>query len=176
MKRLHDAMREVNPDAYFINENLAGAKEENEMAADGELNWANVNDAGCEYAMGYSSKASLNRMWAVRDSRTAGSTVAYLESHDEQRLAYKQDQWGAAGIKGNHKVSMQRLGAAAAQMILVPGSHMIWQFSEMGNAPEYKRCDRRQQHESEDRLLGSSRGSRQRRTGKILFGDDRSAS
>ena len=138
MKRLHDAMREVNPDAYFINENLAGAKEENEMAADGELNWANVNDAGCEYAMGYSSKASLNRMWAVRDSRTAGSTVAYLESHDEQRLAYKQDQWGAAGIKGNHKVSMQRLGAAAAQMILVPGSHMIWQFSEMGNAQNTK--------------------------------------
>ncbi len=32
MKRLHDAMREVNPDAYFINENLAGAQEENEMA------------------------------------------------------------------------------------------------------------------------------------------------
>lgn len=139
MKRLHDAMREVNPDAYFINENFADAKEENEMAADGELNWAKVNDAGCEYAMGYSSKASLNRMWAVRDGgRTAGSTVAYLESHDEQRLAYKQDQWGAAGIKGNHKVSMQRLGAAAAQMILVPGSHMIWQFSEMGNAQNTK--------------------------------------
>ena len=138
MKRLHDAMREVNPDAYFINENLAGAKEENEMAEDGELNWANINDAGCQFAMGYTSNSSLNRMWAVRDSRIAGSTVAYLESHDEQRLAYKQDQWGAAGVKGNHKVSMQRLGSAAAQMILVPGSHMIWQFSEMGNAQNTK--------------------------------------
>lgn len=138
MKRLHDAMREVNPDAYFINENLAGAKEENDMAEDGELNWANVNDAGCQFAMGYPSNSSLNRMWAVRDSRTAGSTVAYLESHDEQRLAYKQDQWGTAGVKGNHKVSMQRLGSAAAQMLLVPGSHMIWQFSEMGNAQNTK--------------------------------------
>lgn len=138
MKRLHDAMREVNPEAYFINENLAGSKEENEMAEDGELNWANVNDAGCQFAMGYASNSSLNRMWAVRDSRTAGSTVAYLESHDEQRLAYKQNQWGATGVKGNHKVSMQRLGAAAAQMLLVPGSHMIWQFSEMGNAQNTK--------------------------------------
>lgn len=138
MKALHDAMRVVNPDAYFINENLAGAKEENEMAADGELNWANVNDAGCQFAMGYSSNSNLQRMWAVKDSRTAGSTVAYLESHDEQRLAYKQDQWGVAGVKGNHKVSMQRCGAAAAQMILVPGSHMIWQFSEMGNAQNTK--------------------------------------
>lgn len=108
------------------------------MAEDGELNWANVNDAGCQFAMGYPSNSSLNRMWAVRDSRTAGSTVAYLESHDEQRLAYKQDQWGTAGVKGNHKVSMQRLGSAAAQMLLVPGSHMIWQFSEMGNAQNTK--------------------------------------
>lgn len=138
MKSLHDAMREVNPDAYFINENLAGAKEENEMAADGELNWANVNNAGCQYAMGYQSDSDLSRMWALRDSRTAGSTVAYLESHDEQRLAYKQDQWGASGVKGNHKVSMQRCGSAAAQMILVPGTHMIWMFSEMGNAQNTK--------------------------------------
>lgn len=138
MKALHNAMRVVNPDAYFINENLAGAQEENEMAADGELNWANVNEGGCQFAMGYTSGSNLARMWAPKDGRTAGSTVAYLESHDEQRLAYKQDQWGVAGVKGNHKVSMQRCGSAAAQMILVPGSHMIWQFSEMGNAQSTK--------------------------------------
>lgn len=138
MKAIHNAMREVNPDAYFINENLAGAKEENEMAEDGELNWANVNDPGCQFAMGYTSNSNLQRMWAVKDGRTPGSTVAYLESHDEQRLAYKQDMWGVEGVKGNHKVSMQRCGSAAAQMLLVPGSHMIWQFSEMGNAQNTK--------------------------------------
>lgn len=133
MKRLHDAIREVNPDAYFINENLAGMKEENEMAADGELNWANVNNAGCQFAMGYQEDSSLIRMWAVKDYRTAGSTVAYLESHDEQRLGYKQNMWGVAGVKGNKLASTRRLGGAAAQMILAPGSHMIWMFSEMGN-------------------------------------------
>jgi len=133
MKRLHDAMREVRPDAYFINENLAGAKEENEMAEDGELNWMNLNNAGCQTAMGYSSSSSLNSMWAPKAGRTVGSTVSYLESHDEERLAYKQNKWGAAGVKGNHAVSMQRLGMTAAQMLLVPGSHMIWMFSEMGN-------------------------------------------
>ena len=138
MKRLHAAMKEVNPDAYFINENLAFAQEENEMAADGELNWANVNNAGMQYAMGYPSDSALSRMWAVKDERTAGSTVAYLESHDEQRLAYQQNQYGIAGVKGNHQVSMRRLGSAAAQMILVPGAHMIWQFSEMGNAENTK--------------------------------------
>lgn len=138
MKQLHGYVREVNPDAYFINENLAGAQEENEMARDGELNWMNLNNAGCQFAMGYQTDSNLNSMNAKDAGRTPGSTVAYLESHDEERLAYKQNQWGVAGVKGNHAVSMQRLGSAAAQMILMPGSHMIWQFSEMGNAQTTK--------------------------------------
>lgn len=138
MKRLHGYVTAVNPDAYFINENLAEAKEENMMAADGELNWANYNRAGSQFAMGYSSNSNLNGMNAVLGGRTAGSTVAYLESHDEERLAYSQNQYGAQGVKGDHAVSMRRLGAAAAQMILEPGSHMIWQFSEMGNAQTTK--------------------------------------
>lgn len=138
MIELQQVVLDVNPNAYFINENLAGAKEENEMADFGQLNWANVNNAGCQFAMGYSSDSNLNRMYAPKDSRNWGSTVSYLESHDEQRLAYKQDMWGVDGVKGNAKTSMQRLGAAAAQMFMAPGAHMIWQFSEIGNAQNTK--------------------------------------
>lgn len=141
MRAIQEAMNEVNPDAYFINENLAGAKEENEMAETGMLNWANVNDAGCQYAMGFSSNSNLNRMYAKNDSRTINSTVAYLESHDEQRLAYKQLKYGNTQVKNNHTIACRRLGSAAAQMILVPGAHMIWMFSEMGNAQNTKNAD-----------------------------------
>ncbi|MDE6811459.1 MAG: hypothetical protein K2J15_03825, partial [Muribaculaceae bacterium] len=138
MKAIRQAMNEVNPDAIFINENLAGAKEENEMAADNEMNWANINYAGCQYAKGVSTGAGLERMWAVKDARLANSTVAYLESHDEQRLAYVQKTNGTGIVKTDLQVQCRRLGAAAAQMILVPGAHMIWQFSEMGNAQSTK--------------------------------------
>ncbi len=141
MKELQKVVESVNPSAYFINENLATAKEENDMAESGELNWANINDAGCQFAMGYKSDSNLNRFYAPKDSRTWGSTVSYLESHDEQRLAYKQNQWGVAGVKGNLSVSMQRLGSAAAQMIMAPGAHMIWQFSELGNDDNTKNSD-----------------------------------
>lgn len=132
MKELHNAMREVNPDAYFINENLAGAREENEMAADGETNWANINHASCQFAMGNSSESALSRFYAPSDGRTWGSTVSYAESHDEERMAYKQNQWGAEGVKGNTAMSMRRLGSVAAQMLMTPGAHMIWQFQEFG--------------------------------------------
>ena len=133
MREIQEAMLQVNPNAIFINENLAGAQEENEMAAYGQLNWANVNYQGRQFAMGYRSDASLNRMLATNDSRTWGSTVSYLESHDEQRLAYEQDTYGDPIIKGNLTLSMRRLGSAACQMIMAPGAHMIWMFSELGN-------------------------------------------
>ncbi len=142
MRELQKVVEAVNPDAYFINENLATPREENAMAETGQLNWANVNEAGCQYAMGYQSDSNLNRMYAPKDgSRLWGSTVSYLESHDEQRLAYKQNQWGVAGVKGDIVNSMHRLGSAAAQMILAPGAHMIWQFSELGNYDNTKNSD-----------------------------------
>lgn len=141
MKELQKAIDEVKPDAYFINENLAGEKEENEMAAFGQLNWVNLNYAGCQFAMGYSTDSALASFYAPKASRTWGSTVSYLESHDEERLAYKQDAYGAKGVKSNVANSMKRLGSAAAQMILAPGAHMIWQFSELGNAQTTKKAD-----------------------------------
>lgn len=132
MKELHDAMREVYPYAYFINENLAGAKEENQMAEDGEINWANINKASCQFAMGYKEDANLNRFYAPSDSRTWGSTVSYAESHDEERMAYKVAKYAPAGIKDNLEITTRRLGSVAAIMLMTPGSHMIWQFQELG--------------------------------------------
>ncbi len=142
MRELQKVMEEVNPNGYFINENLATAQEENAMAETGQLNWANFNDAGCQFAMGYSSDSGLNGMFAPKNgSRLWGSTVSYLESHDEQRLAYKQNQYGVTEIKGKLAPSMARLGSTAAQMILAPGAHMIWQFSELGNYDNTKNSD-----------------------------------
>ena len=133
MRSLQEALLAVKPNAYFINENLAEAKEENEMAAFGQLNWANLNTAGCRFAEGNQGSSGLNRMYAPDDSRLRGSTVSYLESHDEQRLAYMQNTSGVKDVAGKMTASMHRLGSAAAQMILSPGAHMIWQFSELGN-------------------------------------------
>ncbi len=138
MKALRDHMILTNPDVYFINENLATAEEENDMAKDGETNWANINHQAGEYVMGYAKDASLDRFYAPLDSRLWGSTVSYAESHDEERLAFKANKYGADGIKGNTAVIMKRLGSMAAQMMLTPGAHMIWQFEELGNSETTK--------------------------------------
>jgi len=144
MKALRDHITLTKPDVYFINENLAGAQEENEMADDGEINWANINEAACEYAMGYLGNAALNRFYAPLDGgRTWGSTVSYAESHDEERVAYKAATYGVTGIKGNTTAATSarnlRLGSLAAQMLLTPGAHMIWQFEELGDKQSTKK-------------------------------------
>ena len=140
MHTIQLAMDEVKPGAYFINENLAEAKEENEMAAFGQLNWSNLNYQGCQFAMGYQEDSGLEGFYAPDYSRTWGSTVSYLESHDEQRLAYKQRQYGVSQVQQT-KTAMLRLGSAAAQMLMSPGAHMIWQFSEMGDEQNTKNED-----------------------------------
>lgn len=141
MKALTEVIKSVNPYAYSINENLAGADEENAMAANGQLNWANINEPSCQFAMGYQSDSNCNRFYAPSDSRTRGSTVSYAESHDEQRVAYKQKAYGVAAVKNNLTARMQRLGSLAAQMLLAPGAHMIWQFGELGNETSTKNSD-----------------------------------
>lgn len=133
MKELHKVISKVNPNAYFINENLAEEKEENEMAEDGELNWANVNSQSVTYACGTVGGSDLNRFYAPDDSRLRGSTVSYAESHDEERLAYVMttDKCVSA-LRTNTQRQMLRLGSVAAQMLMSPGAHMIWQFEELG--------------------------------------------
>lgn len=143
MTRLHATIESVKPGAIHINEHLAGAQEENEMAADGQLNWANINNASCQFAMGYESESNMNRFYAPLDgNRLAGSTVSYAESHDEERMGYKQTQWGnSAAIKSNVPTRTRRLGSVAAQMLMTPGSHMIWQFAELGADETTKKSD-----------------------------------
>lgn len=138
MRAIQNAALEVNPNAYIINENLAGAFEENEMAETGMLNWANINTSGIQYAEGYSDNSSLMRFYAPHDDRTWGSTVSYLESHDEQRLAYAVGQYGVTNVRGRLEPTCARMGSAAAQMMMAPGAHMVWMFSELADSQNNK--------------------------------------
>ncbi len=142
MARLHAVIKSVKPDGIHINENLAGAKEETAMGNDGQINWANINNASCQYAMGYESDSDLSRFLATADGgRPAGSTIAYAESHDEERVAFKVDAYAVASVKADVDAKYSRLGALAVQMLLTPGPKMVWQFGELANNQTTKHSD-----------------------------------
>ena len=140
MKALRDHIISIKPDAYFINENLAGSQEENDMARDGEINWANVNWSARNYVTGIGDM-SLVRFYAPYDDRLWGSTISYAESHDEERTAYGATSQDGSVVKGSYTDLCLRIGSMAAQMLLSPGAHMIWQFEELGNMTPTKKYD-----------------------------------
>jgi hypothetical protein len=58
-----------------------------------------------------------------------------MESHDEERLMYKNIQYGK--VQGAYSVKqiptgLQRNAAAAVMVFSIPGPKMIWQFGELG--------------------------------------------
>ncbi len=147
MIRLHNVIKSVKPNGIHINENLAGTKEETALGNDGQLQWANINNASCQFTMGWDNgDQNLFRFYSTSDGgRPWGSTVAYAESHDEERMAYKNAVYGNTGIKiptgSDQEItpeSLKRLGCLAAQMLMTPGPKMIWQFGELGNGQTTK--------------------------------------
>jgi hypothetical protein len=124
---------DVNPDAYVILEHLAENSEEKNLAEFGMLLWGNMNHEYAEASMGYSSDID----WASYKERnwSVPNVVAYMESHDEERLMYKNLQWGNSGdyynIKDLH-TGLHRIELAANFFIPIPGPKMIWQFGELG--------------------------------------------
>ncbi len=135
MKDLHAVITSVNPAAIHINELLGDASEDNAMGADGQLNWNKVSNAAYAFAQGVASQsANVKGFYANNWGRIAGQTVDYAESHDEPRVANKIKTGGNASVKYTSKPkiqTIQRLGSLAAQMLMMPGSKMIWQFGEL---------------------------------------------
>ena len=122
-------------DAYVILEHFAADSEEQELTDYGALTWGGFNphDEYLEASMGYNSNFSR------ADYRTRGfdepKAVVYMESHDEQRMVYKNQQFGASS--GDYDVrdfetSLARAELAAAFFYTIPGPKMLWQFGELG--------------------------------------------
>jgi len=133
LKRMADNLWAFDPDAYIILEHFAPNSEETILQDYGMMLWGNMNHEYSEAAMGYSS----NLTGATYKSRgwSEPNLIAYMESHDEERLMYKNLQFGNSSgsynIK-NLKTALNRVKLAAAFYFLIPGPKMIWQFGELG--------------------------------------------
>lgn len=127
LKDYNAAIKEVKPEAYVILEHFCDNKEEKELAADGMHLWRNMNSAYCQTAMGWSENSALDGLY-----ESTPAWVGFMESHDEERTAYKQTQWGDETLKTDLATRMQQLEVNASFFFTVPGPKMIWQFGEMG--------------------------------------------
>ena len=127
LKDYHSAVKAAKSDALVIFEHFCEKKEEQELAAEGIYLWRNMNNAYCQSAMGWKENSGFDGLY-----ESTPSWVGFMESHDEERMGYKQTQWGNGVLQTDLPTRIRQLAANAAFFFTVPGPKMIWQFGELG--------------------------------------------
>src|SRR5688572_25936802 len=134
-KRYYDTLQLKSAGSYVILEHFAANNEEQELSAYGMMLWGNASYNFQEAAMGWVNNSNFEygifkvRNWAQPH------LVTYMESHDEERIMYKNLQFGNASGTYNIKdlnTGLRRSELCAAFFTMIPGPKMIWQFGEQG--------------------------------------------
>ena len=143
LKEYADYQWDVDPNFYVIFEHLGGNTEETEWVnyrldeGKGIMMWGNHNSNYNEATMGYHDSGKSDFSWISYKNRSwsVPANVSYMESHDEERLMYKNISFGNSSGSYNVKniaTALDRQKLAGAFYFSVPGPKMIWQFGELG--------------------------------------------
>ena len=122
---------------YVILEHFAEESEEKVLADEGMMLWNNLNYNMNEATMGWLGSSDFSwGFYAKHGFSKSDALITYGESHDEERLNYKNISFGNMSgsylIKGNLPTSLKREEMAAAFLFSIPGPKMVWQFGELG--------------------------------------------
>ncbi|MBS7229801.1 T9SS type A sorting domain-containing protein [Flavobacterium psychroterrae] len=143
LKKYADYSWSLDPTHYTIFEHLGSDPEEQQWAnyriaetpSKGVMMWGKMTNQYNQLSMGYASDSDISRMTSTSRGFTANRLMGYAESHDEERLMYKNVQYGNSGGTYNVKnidTALSRMSAIGAVSLLVPGPKMIWHFGELG--------------------------------------------
>jgi isoamylase len=149
MKYYADRQWSIDPNSYMIFEHLGTDAEEQQWAnyrvaeGKGVMLWNNQNGPYNQNTMGYKENSNFDRMNYALHGFNEMRAMGYGESHDEERLMYKNITYGATNgsydVK-NLNTALDRMKAYGATFLTIPGPKMIWQFGELGYEFSINRC------------------------------------
>ena len=139
LERMAGEVQKRKPGALIIFEHLSDNQEEKELIELGKgiLLWSNSNYNCTQAAEGYNDGGKSDFSWASYTARNwnKAAAIGYMESHDEERMAYSTITFGSVSGNYNTKDSTtayKRAALAATLFMPIPGPKMIWQFEELG--------------------------------------------
>ena len=143
LKEYVDYSWSLDPTHYAIFEHLGSDTEEKEWAnyrfneGKGVMMWAKMTDQYNQLTMGFSSNSNISRMgYKAHSGFTGNRVMGYAESHDEERLMYKNVTYGNSSNPGHDvkdlNTALSRMPALGAITIPIPGPKMLWHFAELG--------------------------------------------
>ena len=141
LKEYADYSWSLDPDHYVIFEHLGGQQEQKEWAdyrideGKGIMLWGKMTNPYNQLTMGYASDSNFNGMGHNSQNFIGKRLIGYAESHDEERLMYRNLLYGASS--GSYDITdlntaLQRMPALGAVTLTIPGPKMIWHFGELG--------------------------------------------
>src|SRR5690606_2416752 len=102
----------------------------------GVMMWGKMTDPYNQLTMGYADNSNINRVGHMSHGFTGKRVVGYAESHDEERLMYKNLEYGNSDNASHNvkdlEVALSRMKTLGAVLLPVPGPKMIWHFGELG--------------------------------------------
>ena len=146
LKLYSDYQWSYDPTSYIIFEHLGADAEEQQWAnyrineGKGVMLWDNLTGPFGQNTMGYNSNSNFNRIDFENHGFSDRRAVGYGESHDEERLMYKNLTYGNGSVK-TLSTALERQKAFGAVFFTVPGPKMIWQFGELGYDFSINRCE-----------------------------------
>ncbi len=146
LKLYSDYQWSYDPTSYIIFEHLGGDQEEKEWAnykvaeGKGVMMWDNLTGAFGQNTMGYDTNSNFNRIDFENHTFSDRRNISYGESHDEERLMFKNITYGNGPVK-TLATALERQKAYGAVFLTVPGPKMIWQFGELGYEFSINRCE-----------------------------------
>jgi len=143
-KAYYDTLQNKSAGSYAILEHFASDDEEIQLSDYGMLLWGNMNDSYSQAAMGYTDRWDFSRAIYTVRNWTKPHLVGYMESHDEERIVYKNIVFG--NFAGSYSTrdtatALKRMELAAAFFFTIPGPKMIWQFGELGYPYSINTCE-----------------------------------
>ncbi len=129
-----DHIWSIDANAYFILEHFAENAEETELSSRGMMLWGNMTGQYGQASKGFGG-SDVSGTWHVQRGWADPHLIGYMESHDEERLMYKNLTAGnnAPGYDIKElKVALSRIELVSSFFYLIPGPKMIWEFGELG--------------------------------------------
>jgi 1,4-alpha-glucan branching enzyme len=134
-KAYYDTLQLKSPNSYAILEHFSGNAEEKELSDYGMMLWGNMNYSYNQATMGFTTGSDFSGAIASSRGWTNPYLVSYMESHDEERMMYRNQLSSVVTSSYNAQVldtALVRTGMAGAFFFTIPGPKMIWQFGELG--------------------------------------------
>ncbi len=141
IKGYADSARKANAAAYMILEHFCDNTEEKELSDYDLMLWASVWTQYQEASMGYLGNSNFDQGLYTTKGWTKPGLVTFMESHDEERVTFKNIKYGNSSGSYNVKdtaTALKRMELNAAFLLTIPGPKMIWEFGELGY--DYSRC------------------------------------